>query len=327
MDQRALAHAILPEPLKERARLLAARILERRQRRSAAVRGAALVFHAVAPTAGDPTVEVDPAVSTGRLDGIAAYLRARYSVVRAAELVTTARERQVGERLPVAITFDDDLQSHRDYAAPVLARHDTVATAFLCEPDGPFWWQLLQVAIDDGAVTPAALPSLPEQLVAEALARVPRAIRRLAKAIEDMPATARENVIRVLESATPSATSVLGPDGGSALAAAGWEIGFHTRGHDLLTALGPEELALAVERRPSRATGSLPQTLAYPHGKAGPREAEAARRAGYGAAFTGYATILTEDTDEHLIGRLQPDTGTIGRFALGLARALDAGTA
>jgi hypothetical protein len=131
-------------------------------------------------------------------------------------------------------------------------------------------------------------------------------------------------VIRDLEAAAPSAPAVLDSEGGAALAAAGWEIGFHTRGHDLLPALNREELAIAVERRPSRTTGSLPQTLAYPHGKAGPREAEAARRAGYAAAFTGYAAVLTEDTDEHLIGRLQPDTDSIGRFALGLARALDA---
>ena len=47
-------------------------------------------------------------------------------------------------------------------------------------------------------------------------------------------------------------------------------------------------------------------------------------RAGYEAAFTGYPTVVTEETDAHLVGRLQPDTATLGRFALQLARALAA---
>ena len=49
---------------------------------------------------------------------------------------------------------------------------------------------------------------------------------------------------------------------------------------------------------------------------------EAAREAGWRFAFTGFPAPLDESTDDHLIGRLQPDAATIGRFALQLARSL-----
>ncbi|HEV2786836.1 MAG TPA: hypothetical protein VGV67_10635, partial [Solirubrobacteraceae bacterium] len=78
--------------------------------------------------------------------------------------------------------------------------------------------------------------------------------------------------------------------------------------------------ALRAALEPADAGGA--RTLAYPHGKAAGREARAARAAGYVAAYTGRNELFTERTDDHLIGRPQPDTDTLGRFALQLARAL-----
>jgi peptidoglycan/xylan/chitin deacetylase (PgdA/CDA1 family) len=317
------ARAVVPGPALERARLAAARALERRQRRSSAVRGAAIVFHAVAPAPGDRDFEIDPPLAVGFLDDVLGYLTRRYELVPAGRLHGAARAREPGQPLPIALTFDDDLPTHRAYAAPVLARHGAPATAFLCETDDPFWWQLLQVAVDERAISPADLSPLDTGLVVDALERIPRAIGRLAKAIEDLPANQRRRVTDVLASAVSEPPEVLDADGASALAEAGWEIGFHTRGHDLLPRLSSGDLEAALERR-TMATGSMPETLAYPHGKAGPREAQAAQAAGYRAAFTGYASVLKEGTDAFLIGRLQPDTSTIGRFALELARALSA---
>jgi peptidoglycan/xylan/chitin deacetylase (PgdA/CDA1 family) len=165
------------------------------------------------------------------------------------------------------------------------------------------------------------LPGIPPDLVADALARRPWAIARLARAIEEIPPDRRATVALVLTRLAPRLPAPLAPAGARALRDAGWEIGFHTRRHDVLPRLDDEDLAHAMrdgrERLPER-----PRTLAYPHGKAGPREARAARDAGYEAAFTGAAEVLTESTDPHLIGRLQPASTTVGRFALQLARAL-----
>ena len=103
---------------------------------------------------------------------------------------------------------------------------------------------------------------------------------------------------------------MLAPERADALAAAGWELGFHTRRHDLLATLGDDALRAAVGRAPARAHARLP------HGKATAREAAAARDAGYVAAYTGAPEAFTDRTDPHLIGRLQPRFTTVGRFAL-----------
>ncbi|MEA2218611.1 MAG: hypothetical protein QOJ35_1237 [Solirubrobacteraceae bacterium] len=313
------AAGLLPEPLLDRARLAEARRLEARVRRSSAVRAAALVLHAVAPRGGDQSLEIDPPLAAERLDAIAGYLARRYRLVRAGELADAARARRPGDRVPVAVTFDDDLPSHHELAAPILRRHGAVATAFLCGSPTPFWWQLLQIAVDTRAIDAAALAPLPATLVDAALRRRPGAIARLAKAVEDLPAARRDELAARLRQAVGTAPPPLSPHAAAQLAQAGWEIGFHTRRHDLLTALDDDALRAALEQD----AGDEPaRTLAYPHGKATAREAQAARAAGFVAAYTGRAEVLTEHTDEHLIGRLQPGTATLGRFALHLARAL-----
>ncbi|HVE69473.1 MAG TPA: polysaccharide deacetylase family protein [Solirubrobacteraceae bacterium] len=320
----ARLRAALPDPLADRGRLVLARRLEARSRRSSTVRGAALVFHAVAPRAGDPQRELEPAVSTRFLDEVVGYLSRRYALVRARDLPSAARARRPGERLPVAFTFDDDLPSHREHAAPVFAGHGAVATAFLCGARSSFWFQLLQPAIDGRAIAAGALAPVAPELVEAALEGQPGAIRRLAKAVEDLGPAERDRVTGVLARAVAEPPPVLGADGAGALAGAGWELGFHTRRHDVLVRLGDDDLREALEPGPVGPDGELPRTLAYPHGKAGAREAEAARRAGYVAAFTGRPDAFDETTDDHLIGRLQPDNATLGRFALHLARSLSA---
>jgi peptidoglycan/xylan/chitin deacetylase (PgdA/CDA1 family) len=311
----------LPEPLKEPARLFLARRLERRTRESSFVRGAALVIHAVGPVAGDRAREIDPPLSASRLGEWVSYLSPRYALVRASELLEAARARAPGERVPVALTFDDDLRSHLEHAAPVLARHGAAATAFLCGSDEPFWWHALQRAIDESTLSGGDLPGISSELTEEALARRPWAIARLARAIEELPPDRRATVTLVLSQLASDVPAPLGPEGARALLEAGWEIGFHTRRHDVLLQLDDASLARALhegrERLPER-----PTTLAYPHGKAGRREALAARAAGYEAAFTGVPEVVTDSSDPHLIGRLQPNTTTIGRFALQLAVAL-----
>ncbi|MGI8873788.1 MAG: hypothetical protein ACR2KP_05580 [Egibacteraceae bacterium] len=214
------ARTMLPEPVRERVRLIAAGVLERRARRSPVVRGAAIVFHAVHPQAGDPDVEIEPAVAAGRLDAAVGYLADHYRLVGASELPSAASGRTRGGRLPIAVTFDDDLPCHREYAAPIFERHGAGATAFLCGARSPFWWQLLQVAVDTRAIGPQALDPVPAHLVEEALARRPRAIGRLAKAVEDLPAVHRACVSARLEGSVAVTPRLLGEEGAAALAAA-----------------------------------------------------------------------------------------------------------
>ena len=314
----------VPEPVLDRARLARARLLERGLRRSGTPRGAAIVLHAVAPRAGMKETEVDPATSLATLERCVAHLARNYRLVTAADLVAATRERVPGQPLPIAVTFDDDLPSHADHALGVFARHGARATAFLCRPSEAFWWWDLQDAVDAGSLSADGLPHVEPALVREALERRPRAIGRVAKAIEDLPPEDRDEAAGALAALAGERREALDDAGVARLVDGGWEIGAHTPGHYLLPTLDDSALAEQLRRRPLTPDGKLPSTLAYPHGKAGAREAKAARAAGYSAAFTGYPGVVGAEgeTDLHLIGRLQPDSTSPGRFALSLVRAL-----
>ena len=76
------------------------------------------------------------------------------------------------------------------------------------------------------------------------------------------------------------------------LAGAGFEIGFHTRGHHSLPALDDRDLAVAMHDGRDEleaAAGGQSTSIAYPYGHGDPRVAEAARRAGFelGLTWTG----------------------------------------
>jgi peptidoglycan/xylan/chitin deacetylase (PgdA/CDA1 family) len=109
-----------------------------------------------------------------------------------------------------------------------------------------------------------------------------------------------------------------------ALADAGFEIGFHTLRHDYLPPLddGRLERALSDGRaRVATTAGAQPAVIAYPHGGADARVADAARAAGYRFGFTGAPRGLDPSTDRLLIGRLETFASG-GRFAMAVLRAL-----
>jgi peptidoglycan/xylan/chitin deacetylase (PgdA/CDA1 family) len=319
------ARSWVPARGEDRARLAEAGRLAARTRRAPGVRAAALVLHAVEPRSASPETMVDAPFPDEVLHPLVGHLRRGYDLVPASELLPRAHGRRAGELVPVALTFDDDLVSHADVAAPLLRDHGVVGTAFLCGAREPFWWQRLQAAVNGAALRPEDLPAVEPALVRDAVERRPWAIARLARAIEELPADARDGVTAALAERAPELPAPLDADGRRRLADSGWEIGFHTRGHDLMPALDDGALARAV----ADGRDALPEvplsSFAYPHGKAGPREAGAVRAAGYRTAFTGAAAVVMERTDPGLVPRLQPDPGSPGRAALALARALASG--
>ena len=64
--------------------------------------------------------------------------------------------------------------------------------------------------------------------------------------------------------------------------------------------------------------------IAYPHGKADGRGAEAARAAGYELGLTGLLPRVDPTTDPLLIGRVEAQTLTLRDFAAALAAILAA---
>ena len=127
------------------------------------------------------------------------------------------------------------------------------ATAFLCGRGDAVLVAAAPAAIDERAIAPAdSSRRSPAELVAAAL-DAPSLGRSDASpsAIEGLAPAERDPVIDALAAAVGrDAPPMLGDDGAAALLAAGWELGFHTRRHDLLTGLDDDVLAAALRPEP-----------------------------------------------------------------------------
>ena len=297
--------------------------LERAARRSTARAGVALVYHRVGDPPGDLSREFLPALGSRLFAEQVRYLRARYLVVPASRLLEAASERSAGQPFPVAITFDDDLRSHVDTAAPILAREGAPATFFLTGAclRGPhrFWWQRLQEACDRGL-----------DLGLLGIGRPGADVHELGRAIEALPAQRRDELDAELG-------RLVGPDPPNAglraehvaeLARDGFEIGFHTRRHHPLPVLPGAELEAAMTEGRAEledAAGSRITMIAYPHGRADGRVAAAARDAGFVTGFTGVPGAVTPGFDPLLLCRVSPSYASVGELAVDVALAIRSG--
>ena len=322
--------SLAPFDAQERLRQFVALVLERLVRWSGRRLGLVLVYHKIAEVPGDRARELVPALGIRLFESQLEHLRRRYRVVAASQLPTAVSQRRRGEPFPVAITFDDDLASHVDLAAPALRSAGLPATFFLCGASlrGPhtFWWEALQAVIDQGLVGADDVPGLDAPALRAALARDPFAIQRVASSLECLPPAERDAVAKELSRrATPAIRDrSFGAEHIRGLVASGFTLGFHTREHFLLTTLQDEELRRALrdgKEELEAAAGGI-TLLAYPHGKADERVAVAAEEAGYVLAFTGRREPVRPETNPLLIGRVEPRADSPGRFALELAGAL-----
>jgi peptidoglycan/xylan/chitin deacetylase (PgdA/CDA1 family) len=278
--------------------------------------GLALLHHRVGDPPGDPETELSPALGTAEFERQLERLASRHRVVRASGLLQAVATRRRGERIPVAITFDDDLSSHRRVSAPALLRHGLTATFFLSgtslERPYRYWWERLEEAFDRGLD------------VAETLNLPGNGRHELAGAIRELDPQRRAEIAERLG-------ALVGPDPADAglraddvrwLAGAGFEIGFHTRDHHYLPNLDDGALRDAMSEGRDRLAALADQPLesiAYPHGGVDSRVAGAARAAGFKAGFTTAAEAATASTDPLLIGRVDPVYYGDGAFAADVA--------
>ena len=313
--------------LKQLLKRPAARWIEFRCRWSKRRVGLALCYHHVSDPQGDPERELVPALGTERFEAHVRYLKRRFRLVRASELLDAARERRRGGRFPVAITFDDDLPSHVRGAMPVLERHGAPATFFLngasLERPFAFWWERLQRAWDRGELDPGTL----EELMAGEVDPGQPTIKRVSAAIQALPPGRRRELAQELGNHAGPDPPDSGMRAGDVrrLAAAGFEIGFHTLHHDALPGLDDPALSEAMidgKGELERAAETPVVAIAYPYGKVDRRVADAARTAGYRWGFTSSAEAVGPGSDRLMLGRHDAGVGTVGDLALGLARDL-----
>ena len=91
--------------------------------------GVALGYHRIGDPQGDPERELVPRLASARFESQLRHLRRHYRPVTASRLREAIGARRRGERVPVAVTFDDDLGSHAEVAKPILARANVPATS------------------------------------------------------------------------------------------------------------------------------------------------------------------------------------------------------
>ena len=281
--------------------------------------GIVLAHHRVGEPAGDRERELVPTLATSSFEERLEVLVDGYRVVSASHILEVA----VGGRnepVPVALTFDDDLDSHLEVVAPILLQRGLPATFFVGPPlpaGAAFWWEDLQ-ALADGGELPSRLDSLPGMDLGPVARREPNAIHALGRTIESLPADERDAVADELHRlAGRSTRRRLDGQGMAALVEAGFELGFHTARHYLLTTL--DDVRLDRELTDGREvlseiSGKPITTMAYPHGKADARVAEAARAARFEVAFTGGSKRVDRTTDALLAPRTEVKNTPIEQF-------------
>lgn len=299
-----------------------------RLRRSGRRVGLALVYHRVAERAGNPALELNPAVAADAFARQMRFVARMFLPVHASALPSSVAARRRGDPIPLAVTFDDDFPEHALVVAPVLQRHGVPATFFLCGSflGGTrwFWWEDLQAAVDAGTLGLDDVPG-----AAEALARRPRAIHAVAKAVEELAPDDRARVAGLLadRAAGHRPAERLTEEAARGLVAS-HELGFHTRRHDRLVGLDDGALAERLEEgreRLAALAGGPLTAIAYPHGKADGHVTRTARAAGFAAGYTGAHAAFRAGDDPLLVGRVEPRAGDgLGRFAWTIARALGA---
>jgi peptidoglycan/xylan/chitin deacetylase (PgdA/CDA1 family) len=278
--------------------------------------GIVLLYHRVAPSAGDPSTELVPAVSVATFERQMRWLRRCFRVVPATLLPTVVAERRVWQRFPVAITFDDEKPEHVEWVLPVLREAGISATFFLtglCLQDPrPTWWDVLQGAVD------ADLPL--DHLLGDG------DVHTRAERMKRMQPERRAQVVRGLEHIGARApTRTMTPQELIAVAAQ-HDVGFHTLRHEFLPVLPPQALDQALQEGREaleKAVGRRINLLAYPHGGAGDREVAAARRAGYRLGFTTAGGVgWTPTMDPLRIGRTEVGEERVGTLIRQLADGL-----
>jgi len=310
----------------------AAGFRERKSRRSTRQVGLVLMHHEIAPRHGSWTRDIVPALGTDLFRDQLEYLRRHYEVVPLQELVTRIRDRSPGQRIPVALTFDDDLSGHASIVAPMLEEFGFPATFFLSgnclQGASPFWWQDLQAILNRG---PEAWSNMRRELAENwPWACLDGGIQGLRDTIEALPPDQRDAVAaRLRELTGPDPLDEgLRAEAIRGLVRRGFEVGFHTLRHYSLPTLDADGLDRAMSEgvdELAEVIGYRPTAIAYPHANADLRVAEAAQRGGFQLGVILRGRAASPEQHPLLLDRVDAWTNSLGGFAWVLGRSAMAG--
>jgi peptidoglycan/xylan/chitin deacetylase (PgdA/CDA1 family) len=229
------------------------------------------------------------------------------------------------------ITFDDGYRAVLDLALPILRKHGLTACFFIptvfITDRRLFWWDRLARAIRlaDGDTLRLGYP---EQLELPLGDRRDETLRRVQRVVKRRPNLDVDRFVEQIEAATDLTLTrdderiladmmILDWDGVRAMAAAGMDIGSHTRTHRVLQTLPPEALdqelrgsRLELERELGRPVRALAYPVGYPIVDR-PDLLAAVERAGYQVAFSNATGLITSRRPHRLdLSRLAAERGT-----------------
>jgi peptidoglycan/xylan/chitin deacetylase (PgdA/CDA1 family) len=278
--------------------------------------GVILVYHGVASRSGDCRRELSPAIGLELLKAQLRHHRRCYRVVDLDAMLSAVKSRRRGERIPIALTFDDDLRSHVELAAPALRDQRLPATFFICGDEDAvtraYWWEPVQAALDNGRELPAPLANRldPDAIAAAMLDLTGEQRDALTKELWD---DLRHEPPRHLDASDIAA-----------IVGHGATIGFHTCGHRVLTHCDDRELKQQLcdgIARLRHLSGQEVAAVAYPHGYADERIASHARAA-FRIGATAEPTAVTAGSDPLLLGRIEPSFLSLSDHAWSIVRVL-----
>lgn len=224
-----------------------------------------------------------------------AHLASRYRVLSLGDLLDVRRGREPLPRRALLLTFDDAYRDFAEHAWPVLREHGLpvtlfVPTAFVGEPERPFWWDRLYASLvrTEELACETSLGRWPLGSSAERLDAY-RALRTRVKALahEQAMAVVDEVVARLGEASL--GRSLLDWNELRGLAAEGVTLAPHTRTHPLLNRVSLAEAEAEVVGSHAdleREIGTTPRVLAYPSGACSGAVAAMLERCRFELAFT-----------------------------------------
>jgi peptidoglycan/xylan/chitin deacetylase (PgdA/CDA1 family) len=217
------------------------------------------------------------------------------------------------------LTLDDGYRDNKEWAYPILKRHEVPFTIYVPSsfPDrlGKLWWLVLEQAIANAKSLAFAFEAEPHRISCASVAEKREAFASLHAWLRSLPTN--EAIMGVVAD--------LGRRYGVDAAALcdehcmTWNeiaevaadplvtIGAHTVNHVILSKAS--DAAAMAEMKMGRAVlqaalGKVPEHFAYPFGDssaAGPREFQAAQQAGYKTAVTTRPGVLFEEHADHLL--------------------------
>lgn len=275
-----------------------------------------LTYHRVGTPPADPWhIAVPPETFEQQLR----FIASRYAVTTVAELTASLAAGEVA-RDAVVVTFDDGYADNLTDAAPIAASlgvpiHVFVTAAPVVGGDR-FWWDEVAASV---LVPRPDLPSTLEldgdRLPLDTEANRLTSYRALRRRLKRAPANVRDDLLARVRAARPPADVDFGrpltpTEVGELARAPGVTIGAHTMSHACLAELSPDaqEAELGESRRVLEdLSGQRVDTVAYPYGTArdvSPETPDAARRAGFVAAFSTVARPVTGRSARYFLPRL-----------------------